>query len=62
MKKLIYICISCMLGVLLLTETSAASICDTEETVVFFGNGIKTAEKKAYDARNVIKQRLKEQL
>jgi hypothetical protein len=62
MKKLIHITLSCLLGSMLLAETGAASICDTKDTVVFFGNGIKTAEKKAYDARNVIKQRLKAEL
>jgi len=62
MKKFAFIIISCLIGSMLLAETGAASICDTKESIVFFGNGIKTAEKKAYDARNVIKQRLKAEL
>jgi hypothetical protein len=62
MKHWICILISCLLGGLLLAETCVASICDTKETVVFFGNGIKTAEKKAYDSMNVIKKQLQEEL
>jgi hypothetical protein len=47
------------MGGLMLAEDCAASICDTKESVVFFGNGVSTSEKKAYDARNIIKQELK---
>jgi hypothetical protein len=59
MKKLMYIFISCLLGTMLLAESSAASICDTKETVVYFGNGIKTTEDEAYDSRNILKKQLK---
>ena len=59
MKKLIYILISCLFGGLLLAETCTASICDTKETIVYFGNGIKTTEDGAYDSRNILKQHLK---
>jgi len=62
MKKIICIIFSSLLGGLLLAGTCTASICDTKETVVFFGNGIKTAEKKAYDSMNVIKNRLQAEL
>jgi len=51
-----------VLGIIVLAGTCSASPCDPKETVVFFGNGIKTAEKKAYDSRNIIKKRLKEEL
>ena len=59
MKNHICIFISCLLGAMLLAETCAASICDTKETAVFFGNGIKTTEDDAYDSRNILKQHLK---
>ena len=62
MKKIISILFASLLGGLLLAGTCTASICDTKETVVFFGNGIKTAEKKAYDSMNVIKNRLQTEL
>jgi hypothetical protein len=58
MKNSIYILILCVLGAMLLPGTGTASICDTKETVVFFGNGIKTSEEKAYDSRDLLKQRL----
>jgi len=59
MKYYVYIFMLCLLGGLVMAETCSASICDTKETIVFFGNGVKTAEKKAYDSRNIIKDRLK---
>ena len=62
MKKIISILFASLLGGLLLGETCAASICDTKETVVFFGNGILTAEKKAFESMNVIKNRLQTEL
>jgi len=62
MKHSITLLVLFLLGGLLLAETGSASICDTRETVIFFGNGIKTVEKKAYDSRNIIKQRLQVEL
>ncbi|KPK27056.1 MAG: hypothetical protein AMJ61_07015 [Desulfobacterales bacterium SG8_35_2] len=58
MKNIIYIFISCLLGTILLAESSAASICDSKETVVYFGNGIKTTEDEAYDSLNILKKQL----
>jgi len=42
----------------MLDKNSRASICDTKDSVIFFGNGIKTLEEDAYDSRNIIKKRL----
>jgi hypothetical protein len=44
---------------MLLVETCTASICDTKETVVFYGNGVKSIKRNAYDAIELIKKRLK---
>ena len=49
---------ACIIGGILLAETGNASICDTKETVVFFGNGVTTSEKKAFDSQSIIKNRL----
>jgi hypothetical protein len=57
MKQIIYIPVICILWSMLLGGTCAASICDNKETVIFFGNGIKTSEKNAYDSRNTLKRR-----
>ena len=62
MKKLICILFTCLLGTLLLAQNSAASICETKKTVIFFGNGVKSVKKDTYDSRNIIKQRLKAEL
>lgn len=62
MKNYACILITCLLGGLLLTDTGFASICDEKETVVFFGNGVKTLEKKAYDSQNIIKNQLEKYL
>lgn len=62
MKIYVYILITCLFGGLLLAETSFASICDEKETVIFFGNGVKATEKKAYDSRNIIKQQMETKL
>ena len=59
MKLFIYTLISCLFGALLLAETCTASICETKETVVFYGNGVKSLKKNAYDSRKIIMQRLK---
>ena len=59
MKFFYCILISFFIGSMLQAETTLASICDTKDTVIFFGNGIKTTEKKAYDSRNIIKQQMK---
>ena len=59
MKNILYILVLCLLGGLFLPEKSSASICDTKDTVIFFGNGVKAAKKNAYDSRNIIKNRLK---
>ena len=60
----IYVCIliTCLFGGLLLSDTSFASICDEKETVVFFGNGVKTLEDDAYDSQNIIKDELEKYL
>jgi hypothetical protein len=62
MKIYVYILISCLLGTLLLADNSFASICDEKESLIFFGNGIKTLEKKAYDSQNIIKDQLEKYL
>ena len=62
MKNCLFIILSCLIGGLLLADSCAASICDTKETIVFFGNGIKSLKKNAYDAQKTIKQRLKTSL
>ncbi len=59
MKYFFCILVSCLLGGLVLTENCAASICDTKETVIFFGNGVKSIKKEAYKSKETIKRRLK---
>jgi hypothetical protein len=59
MKHFICILILCLFGAMLLAETCTASICDSKETVVFYGNGVKSLKKNAYDSRKIIKHRLK---
>ena len=59
MKKIICILISCLLGGMLLTETCVASICNTSDTIVFFGNGMKSIKRDAYDSSELIEKRLK---
>ena len=59
MKYCICMLFLCLLGGLVLAETCAASICDTKETVIFFGNGIITPEDDAFNSQNIIKKRLK---
>ena len=58
MKSFLYIFVFTFIGSMLLTGTGTASICDTKETVVFFGNGVITTEKKAYDSKNAIQELL----
>jgi hypothetical protein len=62
MKKTVSILISCLLGGLLLTETCAASICETKESVIFFGNGVKSIKRDARDSIELIEKRLKAEL
>ena len=59
MKLFYYILIFFFIGCMLLVETSTASICDTKEAVVFFGNGVITDEDNAYNSRDIIIKRLK---
>jgi len=59
MKNIITILVVCLLGGLVLAGNCTASICDTKDSVIFFGNGVKTSEKQAYDARNIIKEELR---
>ena len=59
MKLFYYILISFFIGCMLLVETSTASICDTKEAVIFFGNGVTTDEDNAYNSRDIIIKRLK---
>jgi hypothetical protein len=58
MRQIIYKLIVCLLGGLVLAGNSSASICDNTESVIFFGNGVKTLEEDAYDSKNIIKKRL----
>jgi hypothetical protein len=58
MRQIICILIVCLLGGLVLAGNSSASICDNTESVIFFGNGVKTLEEDAYDSKNIIKKRL----
>ena len=58
MKLFFYLLLSCLFGATLLAETCAASICDIKESVVFYGNGIKSTKKNAADALEVVKKRL----
>ena len=59
MKYCICMLILCLLGGLVLAENCSASICDSKETVIFFGNGIITPEDDAFNSQNIIKKRLK---
>ena len=58
MKPFLYIFIYSFIGSMMLAGTSSASICDTKEAVVFFGNGIITDEDSAYSSRDIITNRL----
>ncbi len=58
MKQFLYIFLACIIGGLLITETGNASICDNKESIVFFGNGVITLKKKAYDSQEIIKDSL----
>lgn len=62
MKLFLYIFLACIIGGLLLTETSSASICDKKDTVIFFGNGVKSLKKEAFKAKELIKKHLKAEL
>ncbi len=62
MRSFIYILISCIIGSMLLAETSNASICDKKDTVIFFGNGVKSIKKDAFKAKESIKKSLKTKL
>jgi hypothetical protein len=59
MKHFLYIIILSLLGGMLQAEACEASICDTKETMVFFGNGVQSVKRDAYDAIASIKKRLK---
>ncbi len=58
MKLFFCLLLLCLLSATLLAETGAASICDRKESVVFYGNGIKSTKKNAADALEVVKKRL----
>lgn len=62
MKYSFCILIACLITGLLLADTGFASICDNKETIIFFGNGVKTVKKKANDSKNIVKHRLKAEL
>jgi len=62
MKHFCFILLWCLIGAMLMAETCVASICDTKETQIFFGNGIKTTEDGAFDSRNILKQYLQKVL
>jgi len=58
MKHFTLIFMVCLLGGMLTAGTSTASICDSKDTVVFFGNGVKTVEKKAFESLKKVELRL----
>ena len=57
MKQLLCLLFICITGGLF-AEASHASICEQQETVVYFGNGIDTIRKQALDNSEVIEKRL----
>ena len=59
MKPFLHIFMACIIGGMLLAETSNASICDKKESIVFFGNGVITLKKKAFDSKKIIEDSLK---
>jgi hypothetical protein len=62
MKFFYCLLISFFVGSMLLAETSYASICDEKETVIFFGNGIKSIKKDAFKSKEFIKKNLRTKL
>ena len=62
MKFFYCLLISFFVGSMLLAETSHASICDEKETIIFFGNGIKSIKKDAFKSKEYIKKNLKTKL
>ena len=62
MRYISYTLLLFLLGGMALPGAAAASICSTKETVVFFGNGIKTPEQKAYESMDLLKRQLEEVL
>ena len=62
MKKSIYILLFCLLAISLFDGICTASICDTKESVVFFGNGVKSTKRDAYDSIESIKKSLRSEL
>ena len=57
MKQLLCLLFICITGGLF-AEASHASVCEQQETVVYFGNGIDTIRKQALDNSEVIEKRL----
>lgn len=43
----------------MLAEPCVASICDTKETIVFFGNGVRSIKRDAFDSMESVKKSLK---
>lgn len=62
MKRILYLLITCFLGGIVLAEASSASICETKDSAIFFGNGVKSIKREARDAIEVIEKRLKLEL
>jgi len=62
MKRIFCLLIVCLLGGMLVAETCAASICETKEAVIFFGNGVKSLKRDARDSIALIEKRLKAEL
>jgi hypothetical protein len=60
MKHYIWLLIFCAAWVF--ADTSAASICEPTETVVYFGNGINTPRYKAKHNKMLVSKRLEESL
>ena len=49
----------CLIGGVMLAEPCVASICDTKETIVFFGNGVRSIKRDAFDSMESVKKSLK---
>ena len=62
MKHIFYILIFCFLGGMVFTDRCSASICETKETAIFYGNGVKSLKREARDAAELIEKRLKAEL
>jgi len=62
MRLYILFVLSGFIGCVLLAGQANGSICHKKETVVFFGNGIKSIKKEAFKAKEAIKNNLESEL